>query len=383
MPGRPERAAAAEGADRGDRLFRASAAVALLLHAWLLASADGLRGGVDLLAHLRLMEAMGADPALRSVYAPAFHGFGAVFAPVVGLEIVPRMFAFVGACAWIGGFRFFQRAVGLPAESSALFALAPYAFGFSACLPKVEAAGYGFLCVGLGLLHTRRYVGAAVVVALTFWIHTASALLLGLAGGVLALASGDRRALVSLAVGALLASPLQLAHLAAGCSLPEALRLTRVDYLIKGRTSNLANWVPLLVLANPLALIAAGLGARALWRSQRPIAVLSAVLAVIYFNELWLAPFGQRISLDLLRGLSVLALPVAIAGGIGLAARRSLAPWWIALCVLWAIGASISAVPRVCFTRPISLSEIRGLEVSRCSFSWRGPNVQRPERMRR
>jgi hypothetical protein len=380
MPGRPN--ANTARADRGDILFRAAAVAALALHTLLLVSAEGLRGGADLLAHLRLMEAMGAEPALRSVYAPFYHVFGALAAPLVGLEAAPRVFAFFGACAWIGGFRCFQRCVGLPGEAAALFALMPYAFGFSVCLPKVEALGYGVLCIGLGLLYTRRYVGAAIVVATCFWIHTASALLLGLSGGVLAVARRDGRALLSLAAGALLAAPLPLSHIASGCSVSEALRMTGVDYLIKSRTSQLANWPTLLVLANPIALCAAGLGARTLWRDHRPLAVLSIVLSVIYLNEIWLLPFGQRISVDLLRGLSVLALPVAIAGGIGLASGRTLAVGGVAACALWAALSTVSALPRACFTRPIALSEIRGLEVSRCTFSWRGPNVRRPARSR-
>jgi hypothetical protein len=36
---------------------------------------------------------------------------------------------------------------------------------------------------------------------------------------------------------------------------------------------------------------------------------------LLYFNNMWLAPFGQRTAVSLLRGLSILAIPVAVAAG--------------------------------------------------------------------
>ena len=130
--------------------------------------------------------------------------------------------------------------------------------------------------------------------------------------------------------------------------------------------------------AGPIALSLAALGAPALWRTRRPLAVLCGVLALVYLNELWLAPFGQRVSLDLMRGLSVLALPVAVAGGLALSARPKLAPWLLAACSLWTASAAVWAVPRSCQVRPVALEELRDLEVSRCTFTWRGPAIRRP-----
>ena len=67
------------------RLFRCSAAGALLLHAWLLFGESALAGGADLTPHLRLIERMGEAPALRSVYPPGYHALGALLAPWLGV----------------------------------------------------------------------------------------------------------------------------------------------------------------------------------------------------------------------------------------------------------------------------------------------------------
>ena len=99
---------------------------------------------------------------------------------------------------------------------------------------------------------------------------------------------------------------------------------------------------------------------------------------VVYLNEIWLAPFGKHISLDLLRGLSVLAIPVAIAGGLALSARPRLAPWLLGLCAAWAVASALWVVPQSCMVRPVALEELRDLRVERCRFVWRGPALRRP-----
>src|SRR5262245_5865006 len=102
----------------GDRWFRASAAAALALHALVLARGDGLQGGADLQVHLRLMQLMAESPALRNTYAPAYHALGALLAPALGYPVYTKLIAFLSAAGLIAGFRFFQRAAGLPAAAS-------------------------------------------------------------------------------------------------------------------------------------------------------------------------------------------------------------------------------------------------------------------------
>ncbi len=362
----------------GRRWFFACAAFALALHAALLLAASGLQGGADLLPHLRLIQLMGEAPGIRSVYAPAYHVLGALAAPVVGLANYPRFFSLLAAAAWIGASRSFQPSAGLPTATACLLVLAPYSFCFSWCVPKVEAFGYALILTALSLLIRARYVGVAAVLGATFYVHTASAMLLGLSGGVLSLARRDRRALLALAAGTLAGATLTLMHTTAGCSVAEALRLTGRDYLIANPWSSLVVWDVVLILASPIALCLALLGAPEQWRRHRSLAVLCLVLTAIYLNEIWLAPFGKRISLDLLRGLSVLAIPVAIAGGVALHSRPRLAPWLLGMCAAWALASAIWVVPHSCIVRPVALEELRDLRVERCKFVWRGPAMQRP-----
>ena len=49
----------------------------------------------------------------------------------------------------------------------------------------------------------------------------------------------------------------------------------------------------------------------------------------------------------------------------------------LAVSALWFIAAGISVLPQSCFTRPLALTEIQGLEVDRCTFVWHGPAIQR------
>lgn len=354
-----------------DPLFAWSAAGALALHALLLFATGPLQGGADLAPHLRLMQWMGEAPALRSVYAPGYHVAGALLAPWLGLSGAVKALAFAGAALLIGGFRCFQRAAGLPAASAALFAWAPYGFALSWCLPKVEAAGYGLAFIGLALLWQERPRLAALMLAATFFVHTAAALFLGLCGGILALARRDPRGLAALGVGCLLASPLLAAHWRAGCSVAQALLLSRGDYLrsVEG-WSSLGLWRHLLALASPLALGCALAGAPALWRRHRPVAIVGAAVVLLYTNELWLAPLGQRTTLNLLRGLTILAFPVAAAAGVWLAPRPRLAVAVTAACALWAIGCVWWALPGSCHHAPVDWAQLERLGVDRCSFRW-------------
>jgi hypothetical protein len=321
---------------------------------------------------------MGEAPGLRTVYAPAYHVHGALLNPLLGLASYPRAFALLAAACWIAGFRFFQRASRLPDASAALFALSPYGFALTWCVPKVEMVGYALAFVGLGLLARRRYVLLALSLAATFLLHTASAIFLGLAGGIFALASRDVRGLLALAAGSFGFLPLLGAHVAAGCSPAQALMLSENDYLrASAAWSSFGAWDVILVLANPFALGLGALGARALWRTDRPLAVLCGVLVLVYLNELWLSPFETRTSLDLLRGLSVLAVPTAAAAGVALRARPRALRWMLGLCAVWSLAAVLLVVPRSCHVRAVDLDELRGLRVARCSFRWQGPGVRR------
>lgn len=352
-------------------------AFALALHAYMLFGQDGLWGGADLLPHLRLIQQMAEEPALRTVYAPAYHALGALFTPFLDLASFPKLFAFAAAAGYLGAFRFFQRAAGLPTASAVLFALGPYALSLSHCIPKTEVAGYAFAFVALGALAQRRYVATALLLAATFWIHTAASIFLGITGGVWALANRDLRGLLALAIGTLGVVPLVILHASAGCSIGEALLLSENDYLRATTAwSSAGVWDVILMLASPVTVVLAVLGAPALWRRSLPAAAVCAALVLLYFNEIWLAPLATRSSLDLLRGLSVLSFPLAVAGGFELERRPRPAPW-LAAVALWMLVCIPTAVPRSCHVRPIALSELRSLEVARCTFSWRGPAIQR------
>jgi hypothetical protein len=361
-----------EPADRDTLLFRWSAAGALALHAVLLLAGSDLQGGADLRPHLRLIQLMGEDPGLRSVYAPAYHALGAILAPWTGLGGYAKLFAFAAAAALIAGFRFFQRAARLPDLAAALFAWSPYTFALTWCAPKVEAAGYALAFAALGLLLLRRYAMLALALTGTFLIHTASALFLGLAGGVLALARRDRRALLALAAGCAGAAPLFGAQLAAGCSIAQAFLFSQGDYLRPpGAFPGLAMWDRVIVLASPIAVAAAVPGVQSLWRRDRCLVALCGVVVALYGNELWLAPFGVGTTLNLLRGLTLLAFATAICGGVALGGRRRLAPLALAACALWSAGAAFWVVPRSCYVRTFTVAEVRHTAVDRCTFRWR------------
>jgi hypothetical protein len=296
----------------------------------------------------------------------------ALLTPWLGVGAAVKIFTWLSAAALLGGFRFFQRAAGLPDAAAAIFAWAPYGFALSWCLPKVEAAGYGVAFAGMGLLLRRRHVLLGLALASTFLVHTAAALFLGLCGGVLSLLERDRRALLALAGGTLLASPLLLAHLAAGCTLAQALLFNQGDYLRRvNGWSSLSVWPRLVALASPVALACALAGARELWSRHRTVSVLCLVVLALYTNELWLAPFGARTTLNLLRGLTIFAFPVAAAAGVFAAAgspRRATA--LTAACAVWALVATRTALPGSCHRVPVNLEAVSSLLVDRCTFHW-------------
>ena len=163
-------------------------------------------------------------------------------------------------------------------------------------MPRVEAAGYALLLFGLGaLLRGRRHPRSRLTLAACFYVHTAAALLFGLTAGILALVRRDARALAALALGALGALPLVFAHLADGCTFAQALLFAPGGYARSlGEELLPENWPWLAPLANPLALLAAALGARALWRWSRPLAVFAAALVALWGVNFWLAPFDIR-----------------------------------------------------------------------------------------
>jgi hypothetical protein len=199
IPGEEEPETA--GAIDGTRLFRISAALAIALHIFLIFGRDGTWGGGDLVPHLRVIEAMSDEFALYNTYAPGYAALGALVTPILGVGLYTKLFALLGSLSLIAGFRFFQRAASLPDTASAVFVFTPYLLALSSCTPKVEALGYGLILFCVGLLWKQHYLGAALVLGVCFYWHTASALLLGLVGGVLCLVRRDPRGLAALALG--------------------------------------------------------------------------------------------------------------------------------------------------------------------------------------
>jgi hypothetical protein len=360
----------------GRRWFFACAVFALALQALVLFGSPGLRGGVDLVPHLRLMQLMGTDPALRNVYPPGYHVLGALFAPLLGFSLFTKLFALLGSLFLIGGFRFFQRAARLPDESACLFALWPYLLALVWSVPKVEMVGYALALLAFAMILRGQRLAVAIALASAFLFHTAAALFLGLCGGALCLVRRDLRGLGALGLGSLLASPLLAAHLVAGCTLSQSFLFSQADYLRSQILWSLRVWDVVLLLVNPLAVVAAVLGVRWGWDRHREVSIVCALVLVLYLNEIWLAPLGVATTLNLLRGLTLLAIPVSAFGGIALARRPRWRAWILSLSALWLISTAFTAVPRAFFNRPIALAELEGLEVDRCTFRWWGPHFQ-------
>lgn len=330
-----------------------------------------LAGGADLVPHLSLVQRIAELPGLYNVYPPAFHVLSAGVGAIVGHELAVKALALASVALLLLGFRRLQIAAQLPELSATLYAWAPYGFALSWCLPKIEAAGYGIAFFGLAWLWEGRHARLGAALAATFWVHTGAALFLGLAGGVVALARHDRRALVALALGCIGAAPLLGAHLLAGCSFAQALLFSAGDYLRSAEGwSSLDDWPRLLLLAGPVAGACALLGARALWREHRNVALLGLTILVLCSNELWLAPFGTRTTLNLLRGLTLFAVPVAAAAGVFLAQKPRLAAAVVAAVALSAIASTWLVLPGACHREELDWQRVAGTEVDRCTFRW-------------
>jgi hypothetical protein len=123
-------------------------------------------------------------------------------------------------------------------------------------------------------------------------------------------------------------------------------------------------------LAAPLVVALAVPGGRHLWRNQRSLAWACLALLVVGTNAIWLAPFGLRTGVDLIRGLSLVSIAVAIPAGFILTRGVRLRQVVLGLWALWLIGCTVWAMPRACHTRPISLVAVNELEVARCQFAW-------------
>jgi hypothetical protein len=231
--------------------------------------------------------------------------------------------------------------------------------------------GYAAALAGLACLLRGRRVAAAAILAATFWVHTAAALVLGLCGGVLALVRRDARALAALAAGALAASPLFALHLAAGCTLREALLFSPGDYLrAAGRWSSASAAGRIAILAGPLGIGAALLGAPRLWREHRDAAVLAAAIVALCTSELWLAPFGIATTFNLLRAQTLLAVAIAASAGVLASTRRGLAPALVAASAAFALVAALRAVPGSCHRVPVDPARVAATAVERCTFRW-------------
>jgi hypothetical protein len=95
------------------------------------------------------------------------------------------------------------------------------------------------------------------------------------------------------------------------------------------------------------------------------------MIALLYLNELWLAPFGVGSTLNLLRGLTLLAFATAACAGVALADRPRAAPAVVAACAAWSLAAAVWSVPDSCYVRSFTLEEVDATRVERCRFRWR------------
>ena len=165
--------------------------------------------------------------------------------------------------------------------------------------------------------------------------------------------------------------PLFAAHWMAGCSPAEALLFSRGDYLRSG-----AGWssLPMLpriaALAGPLTVVCALFGARRLWEQHRPVAWLALTATLLWANELWLLPLGSRTTLNLLRGLTVLAFAIAAGAGVFLEHRPRAARAIIVASAIWALGCAALALPGSCYREPVDWEQQQHLIVDRCTFRW-------------
>jgi len=81
-------------------------------------------------------------------------------------------------------------------------------------------------------------------------------------------------------------------------------------------------------------------------------------------------PFEIRTLVTLLRGLTMLSIPVALAAGVFAARSPRHTRWVVALAVGAALLAVPTAIPNACFTRRIDPLQAADVTVERCVFVW-------------
>ena len=101
------------------------------------------------------------------------------------------------------------------------------------------------------------------------------------------------------------------------------------------------------------------------------MALVCGLIVALYLNELWLAPFGVRTTLDALRALTILAIPVAAAAGLAVHGSRARSLGLLAASAALAIATTFTVVPVACVSKPIDVAEIERFDVDRCMFRWR------------
>jgi uncharacterized membrane protein (UPF0136 family) len=98
---------------------------------------------------------------------------------------------------------------------------------------------------------------------------------------------------------------------------------------------------------------------------------MCVAIMLLYLNEIWLTPFGARSTLDLLRGLTIFALPVAIAAGLQLEGRPRALRAVTAGSAALAVATSLWIVPSVCVSKAVDVDAVGMFDVDRCAFRWR------------
>jgi hypothetical protein len=158
----------------------------------------------------------------------------------------------------------------------------------------------------------------------------------------------------------------------AGCTLREALLFSPGDYLREAGRLHAASMAGrIAILAGPLGVGAALLGAPRLWREHRDVALLAVAILALCTSELWLAPFGIATTFNLMRALSLLAVAVAASAGVFAATRPGLPPALVAASAAFALVAALRAVPGSCHRVPIDPERVSATVVDRCTFRWR------------
>ena len=101
------------------------------------------------------------------------------------------------------------------------------------------------------------------------------------------------------------------------------------------------------------------------------MAIVALVVVLLCTNELWLGLLGVGSTLNLLRGLTILAFPLAAAAGVfvaGLSPRAGAGV--VAACALLAVASSAVALPGSCHRVAVDAERLPALELDRCTFRW-------------